>query len=82
MLNVVTGWLEASVVGEPALPLVQFKFVVYCDRLLTLPAAIVSLTVIATPEDMVATAAPNGPLPAPVEVTEARVAPLLVARAP
>ncbi len=81
MLKLVTGWLEGNVVGEPAFPFVQFRFVVYCERLLTLPAAINSSTVMPTPEDMVATAAPNGPLPAPVELTDDKVLPLLVASA-
>ena len=79
MLKLVTGWLEGSVVGEPALPFVQFRFVVYCAKLLTLPATISSPTVMPTPEDMVATAAPNGPFPAPVELTDVKMLPLLVA---
>lgn len=79
MLKLVTGWLEGNVVGEPALPFVQFRFAVYCERLLMLPAAISSPTVMPTPEDMVATAAPKGPLPAPVELTDAKMLPLLVA---
>ena len=65
-------------VGEPAKPLVQFKLVVYWLRLLTLPAAICSTTVAATLEDNVATALQNGPLPAPVDVTDDNVLPLLV----
>ena len=73
------GWLLGTAVGEPAALLVQFKFVVYCARLLTLPAAIFSMTVVATPEDKVATAAPKGPAPAPVDVAEASTAALLVA---
>ena len=80
-MKLVTGWLEGSVVGEPAFPFVQFKFGVYCANLLTLPAAICSLTVMPTPEDRVATAVPNGPLPAPVELAEAKMLPLLVANA-
>ncbi len=74
--------MEGNDVGEPAKPLVQFKLVVYCANLLTLPAAICSLTVMPTPEDSVATAAPNGPLAAPVEVAEDKTVPLLVACAP
>ena len=69
-------------VGEPLAPFTQFKFVVYWESLLTLPAAMDSLTVVATPDDNVATAAPNGPRAAPVVVTEARVALLLVACTP
>lgn len=74
--------MVGSGVEDPAKPLTQFKFVVYCVKLLTLPAAIFSLIVMPTPEDSVATAAPNGPSPAPVEVAvESNVA-LLVACAP
>ena len=69
-------------VGDPAEPLMQFIFVVYCDKLLTLPAAIVSLTVMPTPDDSVATAAPNGPSPAPVDVAVESSEALLVACAP
>ena len=75
----VTGWLEGKTVGEPAAPLVQFRFVVYCARVPTLPAAIFSLTVTPMPEDRVATAATKGPLPAPVDVAVVILAPLLVA---
>lgn len=64
--------------GEPAKPFMQFKLVVYWFRLLTLPAAICSTTVAATLEDNVATALTNGPLPAPVEVADDNVLPLLV----
>lgn len=66
-------------VDEPVAPLVQFKLLVYCARLLTLPAAICSLIVLLTLEERVATADPYGPLPAPVDVAVASVAPLLVA---
>ena len=66
-------------VDDPDALFVQFKFDVYCARLLTLPAAIVSTTVVATPDDRVATAAPNGPPPAPVDVAVERTAALLVA---
>ena len=62
------GWLLGRGVGEPAAPFMQFKFVVYCEMLLTLPAAIFSLTVTPMPDDNVLTAAPNGPAPAPVDV--------------
>ena len=71
-----------SGVGDPAKPLMQFMFVVYCDKLLTLPAAIVSLTVMPTPDDSVATAATNGPSPAPVDVAVESKEALLVACAP
>jgi len=70
--------LVGSTVGEPAAPLVQLRFVVYCVSLPMLPAAICSMTVVATPEDKVATAATKGPLPAPVDVAEVRMVPLLV----
>lgn len=66
-------------VAEPEAPLTQLKLVVYCARVLTLPTAICSLTVASTLEDKVATAPPKGPLPAPVDVADDRVLPLLVA---
>ena len=69
-----------TTVGEPAAPLVQFRFVVYCVNLLILPAAICSTTVVTTPEDKVATALPKGPAPAPVDVAVASMLELLVAR--
>lgn len=71
--------MEGRTVGEAAKPLVQFKLVVYWLSVLTLPAAIFSITVVPTPEDKVATAAPNGPVPAPVDVAADNVVPLLVA---
>lgn len=66
-------------VGEPVAPLVQVRLVVYCERLLTLPTAIASLTVALTLDDKVATAAPKGPMPEPDEVAEDNVLPLLAA---
>lgn len=78
----VIGWFVGMGVGEPDAPFTQFKFVVYCDRLLTLPAAIFSPMEMPTPEDNVATAAPNGPSPAPVDVAVEITVPLLVACAP
>ena len=78
-MKLVTGWLEGRTVGEPTAPLVQFRFVVYCARLPTLPAAIFSLTVTPMPEERVATAATKGPLPAPEDVAEVILALLLVA---
>ncbi len=57
----------------------QFKLVVYCANVLTLPAAICSVTVVPTPEDKVATAVPKGPTVAPVEVAVAKTAALLAA---
>ena len=81
-LKLVMGWFVGNGVGEPAAPFTQFKFVVYCNKLLTLPVAIFSLTVMPTPDDKVATAAPNGPRPAPDEVAVERAEPLLVACAP
>ena len=69
-------------VGDPPAPFTQFKFVVYCEILLTLPAAIFSLTVTPTPDDIVATAALNPLSPAPVEVAVERTVALLVADAP
>lgn len=62
-------------VGEPALALVQFRFVVYCARLLTLPAAITSFRVTAAPDDMVATPDVNPVLPVPDEVAVLIAAP-------
>ena len=78
-MKLVIGWFAGNGVGEPLAPFTQFIFVVYCDRLLTLPVAICSMTVTATPEDSVATAATKGPLPAPVEVAVAKTAWLFVA---
>ena len=71
--------MDGITVGEPEAPFTQFRSVVYCARLLTLPAAICSLMVVLTLDDKVATAEPKGPLPAPVDVAVARVLPLLVA---
>lgn len=68
-----------TTVGEPAAPLGQLKLVVYCDSLLTLPAAICSTTVVPIPEDNVATALAKGPAPAPVDVAVASTLALLVA---
>ena len=76
----VTGWLDGNTVGEPDAPFTQFRLDVYCVRLLTLPGAITSITVALTLEDNVATAAPKGPLPAPVDVAVDNVLPLLAAR--
>lgn len=71
-----------NTVGEPDAPFTQVRLVLYCNALLTLPAAISSKIVVATLDDKVATALPKGPLPAPVEVADASSALLLVARTP
>ena len=63
-----TACPAGKTVGEPALPLVQVRLVVYCVSWLVLPAAICSKTVVGTLDDTVATAAAKGPRPLPEDV--------------
>lgn len=74
--------MDGRTVGEPALPLMQSRLVVYWASVLELPAAICSNTVVGTLDETVATDAVKGPLAVPLDVLCANMTPVDVVFAP